>query len=68
MKQQESLDKEGFHSENLDTEDRSPREPTCERGPGAGLLQMLPNHGWHTYIGHRRRHRLLQLLTRKRIR
>jgi len=41
VKQQDSLDKEGFRGKNLDTENHSSREPTCECGHGTGPLQMV---------------------------
>lgn len=68
MKQQDSLHKEGFRSENLDPEDHSLREPTRECGPGAGPFPMVPNHWWYSHIGHRTRYRALRLPTRKSIR
>lgn len=68
MKQQDSLHEEEFRGENPDTEDHSLREPTRECGPGAGPFLMVSNHWWYSHIGHRRRHRLLRLLTRKGIR
>jgi len=68
VKQQDSLHEEGFRSENLGSEGHSPRQPTRECGPGAGPRQMVPNYWWYSHIGHRRRYRLLRLLTRKSIR
>ena len=68
MKQQDSLHEEEFRSENPDTEDHSLKEPSCGCSPGTGPLQMAPNHRWYSHIGHRRRHRVLRLLTRKSIR
>jgi hypothetical protein len=43
-------------------------EPACERSPGAGPFQTVPNHWWYSHIGHRRRYRVLRLLSRKGIR
>jgi len=40
VKQQDSPYEEGFRGENLGAEDHSTREPTCDCGPGASLLQI----------------------------
>ena len=68
IKQRDSLHKEGFRGENSDTEGHSSRKSTRECGPGAGPLQMGPNHWWYSHFGHRRTYRVLRLLTRKGIR
>lgn len=65
---QESLDEGGLRVENLDTGDYPPMKPACERSPGAGPFQTVPNHWWYSHIGHRRRYRVLRLLSRKSIR
>lgn len=63
MKQQDSLHEEGFHGANLGSEGYSSRERTCECGPAAGLFPMVPIHWWYSHIGHRRRQRVLRLLS-----
>jgi len=68
VKHQDSLNKEGFRSQNPRVEDHSLREPICEYSPRAGLFQMVPNHWWYPHIGHRRRYRVLRVLSRKGIR
>jgi len=65
---QDSRDKEGFQSENRDTEDHSSRELPCKCGPGANPFQMGPNHWWYSHLGHRRRYHVLRLLSKKSIR
>jgi hypothetical protein len=68
MEQQKSLYEERFRSENFDPEDHPSRELPCKCGPGASPFPTVPNHWWYPHIAHRRRYRVLRLLSRKSIR